>query len=342
MHPSDRILRLLLILGLCSVGCAHTPTSLPGPSTFVATESSPAIIDAYIANPPDILFVEMAPQPSDEQRIRIGENILIAVANALPDYPIQGTFKVEPDGSIDLGFYGKVKVGGNTVAEAKAIVREQVAKEVVDPLVEIQLPQLPPISGEYAIRPDGKIKLGFYGDVFVAGKTLDEIEADVRTFLKNEHEIADMKLAIDVSAYNSLTYYIITDGAGGGDQVTRIPFTGQETVLDAFSEIGGIPQFGSKANIWISRPIADDPNAAEILPIDWNAITKQGMTATNYQILPNDRIYVKADKLVVADTWISKIAAPIERITGLVTLFDITIESVSGNNQNNNNNNNNN
>ena len=47
-------------------------------------------------------------------------------------------------------------------------------------LVEV-LDALPgrPISGERLVRPDGKISLGFYGDVYVAGLTVPEVKEKV-------------------------------------------------------------------------------------------------------------------------------------------------------------------
>ncbi len=60
---------------------------------------------------------------------------------------------------------------------------------VVEPpdliLVEV-LEALPgrPISGERLVRPDGKISLGFYGDVYVAGLTLREIKEKIILHLR--------------------------------------------------------------------------------------------------------------------------------------------------------------
>src|SRR4051812_34146640 len=55
---------------------------------------------------------------------------------------------------------------------------------VVEPpdLIQIEvLEALPgrPIAGERLVRPDGKISLGFYGDLYVAGLTTDEIKEKV-------------------------------------------------------------------------------------------------------------------------------------------------------------------
>src|ERR1700712_2035788 len=55
---------------------------------------------------------------------------------------------------------------------------------VVEPpdllLVEV-LEALPgrPITGERLVRPDGKITLGFYGEIYVAGLTTDEIKEKI-------------------------------------------------------------------------------------------------------------------------------------------------------------------
>jgi Polysaccharide biosynthesis/export protein len=51
--------------------------------------------------------------------IRSGNVLLVDVFEALPDRPLSGNYPVYSDGKIDLGYYGKVCVGGLTVSEAK-------------------------------------------------------------------------------------------------------------------------------------------------------------------------------------------------------------------------------
>ena len=53
---------------------------------------------------------------------------------------------------------------------------------------------------------------------------------------------------MDVLAYNSKVYYVITDGGGAGEQVYRIPSNGNETVLDAIAAIEGIVAVGRAGN----------------------------------------------------------------------------------------------
>ncbi|MER3415696.1 MAG: ABC transporter substrate-binding protein [Gemmataceae bacterium] len=182
------------------------------------------------------------------------------------------------------------------------------------------------VSGEHLVRPDGTIHLGMYGSVYVAGLTLDEVKKAVERQLSKY--VKDPQVVVDVLAYNSKVYYVITDGAGYGEQVFRLPATGNETVLDAISQVGGLPAVASKKRIWIARPSPSDLGCDQILPVDWEAITQGGSTATNYQILPGDRIYVHSDHMIRFDTWVAKMVTPFERMFGFTLLGHGTIQNL--------------
>jgi len=82
--------------------------------------------------------------------------------------------------------------------------------------------------------------------------------------------------------------YIITDGGGFGEQVVRLPCTGNDTVLDAIAQVQGLSQVSSK-RIGVARPIPADMGTAQILAVEWEDITALGQTSTNHQLLPGDR-----------------------------------------------------
>src|SRR5260221_6812923 len=134
-----------------------------------------------------------------------------------------------------------------------------------------------PIEGTHLIRPDGTISLGVYGSVQVAGLTLDQVRENITGFLA--YWFGDKPEAflviVDVAAYNSKSYYVITDGAGYGEQVYPFPVVGSETVLDAMSHIQRLPAVASRRHIWVARrgPIAaPSGHPASIMPCDWNTI----------------------------------------------------------------------
>jgi len=193
-----------------------------------------------------------------------------------------------------------------------------------------------PVRGQHLVRPDGTINLGIYGSIYVTGMTLDQIKAaiapaiasrlDKEALAKNPVKPEDV--SVDVLAYNSKVYYVITDGGGYGEQVYRVPVTGNERVLDAIAQINGLPAVSSKKHIWVARRVPGHGAHDQVLPVDWCGITQRGEAATNYQIFPGDRVYVKAQHLILIDSTIAKILSPIERLLGVTLLGSETVNSI--------------
>jgi polysaccharide export outer membrane protein len=192
-----------------------------------------------------------------------------------------------------------------------------------------------PITGPHLVRPDGTVGLGTYGSVFVAGLTIDQAKDALAALILSRQEKLTIQqiregLKVDVAAYNSKFYYIIADGGGYGETVVRIPCTGNELVLDALSQIQGLPAVASKKLIWVARAMPDEHGHSHpyILPVDWCGITQRGSAATNYQIYPGDRIYVNSDPLIRTDSRLAKVLAPIERLLGVTLLTSSVINSI--------------
>ena len=138
------------------------------------------------------------------------------------------------------------------------------------------------IAGEHIVGPDGTITLGQYGSVPVVGMTLDEIRLTIADHLSEY--FANPQVSVSVFAYNSKAYYIVTQGGGLGDGLVRLPYTGNETVLDALSQINGL-SYVSSSDMWLARPNRQCGTSLQ-LPIDWQAITQRADVGTNYQLLP--------------------------------------------------------
>jgi polysaccharide export outer membrane protein len=261
----------------------------------------------------------------------------------LPDEPISGTYQVESEGVVKLGpNYGSVFVADMTLDEAGKAIEAHLKKLIRDPAtVTVSLGQsraLQQIRGPHLVRADGTVGLGLYGSVRVAGMTLQEARASIEAHLSQY--LLKPEVSVDIAGFNSKVYYVVTDGGGTGEQVARLPATGNETVLDAVAQIGGLSGVSSKKHIWVSRPSPSGSCTPQQLPVDWCAITKGGMAATNYQILPGDRVYIMADPLVTVDTVLGRMIAPVERIFGFVLLGTSTIQEVRGNGGGNGNGNN--
>lgn len=180
-----------------------------------------------------------------------------------------------------------------------------------------------PIAGPHLVKADGKINMGLYGQVRVAGLTVEEAKKAIEDHLSKD--IVGAQVNVDVYSYNSKKIYVIADGAGFGEQVFHLDFTGNETVLDVVAKVGGIPQQSSKRRIWVARPNPKDEKDSIILPVDWIGIVKCGQSATNYQLFPNDRLYIQSDPIQAWDGWIAKITSPIERLFGTNVLGGLMV-----------------
>src|SRR5439155_187221 len=205
----------------------------------------------------------------------------------------------------NLGPYygGTVAVTGLTRPQVKAVLEKHLATVVVlkDPRVSVSLAQsraAQRISGPHLVRPDGTISLGTYGSVRVSGLTLADVRRAVEAQLA-EH-LLDPQVFVDVQNYNSKLYYVILDGGGSGQTVVRLPVTGNDTVLDAISQVSGLTAVSSKDRIWVSRP-APAGAGHQVLPVDWRALTECADTSTNYQLMPGDRVFVASYPLVRVD-----------------------------------------
>jgi protein involved in polysaccharide export with SLBB domain len=145
------------------------------------------------------------------------------------------------------------------------------------------------ISGQHLVGPDGRVNLGEFGSVYVSGKTLDEARAAIEKAVSQDGPPVDV--AVDVFAYTSKAYYVVTQREGAGDSVLRIPITGNETALDAIAQIGGLKEPES-AKVWIARPPLHGVGSPKILPIEWDNIAHDGSAINNYQLLPGDRVII--------------------------------------------------
>jgi polysaccharide export outer membrane protein len=314
-----------------STGGAPGPVVIAGPPHGPHTGEVPPLprekqmttLPPYIVEPPDILLisaVRLIPRPP--YRIEPLDVLTLQVTETLPNQPIVGLYPVQPDGTIALGFtYGVVRIAGLTLEEAQRAIREHLERRLKSPQVALGLAQfrgLQQIAGEHLVRQDGTISLGTYGCVYVAGLNLEQVRFVIEQYLSQF--LLDPQISVDVFAYNSKAYYVIADGAGYGQAVFKFPITGNETVLDAINNIGGLPAVSSKRRIWVARPAPATHECLQILPVDWLAIVQGGATRTNYQLFPGDRVYIKSDPFILLDNVIAKVVAPIERILGVTLL----------------------
>ncbi|WP_283431215.1 polysaccharide biosynthesis/export family protein [Neorhodopirellula lusitana] len=309
----------------------HVAQLCDGREAWVPRELDKATVPIYRVEPPDILTIDVMLQvPHSTYGLNVGDAVSLSVVGTFPDEPIAGQYVIQVGGVIDLGFgYGQVEVGGQTILHARTLINAHLIKQLRSPRVSLSLLNasgMQPISGEHLVGPDGTITLGQYGSLPVAGMTLDEVRHSIADHLSPF--FARPKVSVNVYAFNSKAYYIITQGGGQGDSLVRLPYTGNETVMDALSQINGL-SYVSSSRLWIARPDRET-KTSQILPIDWEGISQRAEVQTNYQLMPGDRLYIAHNRLVALDGAIAKMVAPIERIFGFTLLGTSTASRLSG------------
>jgi len=308
------------------------PVMAPDPVAHVPNELERVAVPNYRVEPPDILLIDAVKVvPKEPYDLEPLDLLQIEVDGALPERPITGTYTVGASGSVDLGPpYGLIRVVGQTVPEAKASIEKQLETLLQAPIVTVSLAEpaaKQAIIGENLVGPDGYVNLGTYGQVYVAGMTLDEIEIAIEDHLSQTLEEPD--IAVDLLAYNSKFYYLIVEGTVQGDGVTRSPITGNETVLDALADGGGLASTSDRRRVWVARPTPGDCGHDQILPVDYYAIVRLGDPSTNYQLLPGDRIYVSEDPISALEGVVGRLTQPIERLFGFTLLGAQTIQTLN-------------
>ncbi len=324
------VLLLLALVGCQTLDFYDPAADAPVPEPLVPPrEKNMVSLPAYRVEPPDLLRIEVLKLvPKPPYRAGIYDVLQIQVIGTLLDQPIDGYYLVEAEGVVNLGAaYGKVRVAGMTIDQVTQVISEHLSQILRTPEVSVQLARatgMQPIAGIYLVAPDGTVNLRQYGTVHVAGRTVAEIHELLARHLTQFLDSPDV--AVDVASYNSKVYYLITEGAGLGDAVRRLPITGNDTVLDAVSQVGGLSQVSSK-KIWVARPAPGGVGCEQILPVDWNAVVQGGSTATNFQLMPGDRLFIAEDSVIALSNWIGNVTGPLQRLAGVTSL---TLSTVRG------------
>jgi len=320
--------------GLAAAGCATGEVVRVPPAHDLPRELDKVSLPTYRIEPPDVLLIEAVKAvPKPPYKVESLDVLLVHLGNPLKDEPLSGLFTVDPDGTINLGpaYKGTVRVVGLTIPEAKEAVEVHLKKTLNDPQVTVSLAQsraAQRVTGPHLVRPDGTISLGTYGSVRVVGLTLAQTRAAVEAQLSRY--LLNPEVLVEVQGFNSKVYYVIMDGGGSGQQVVRMPVTGNETVLDAIANVNGLSPVSSTHHIWVARPAPTDCAPYQILPVDWYSVSTRGDPTTNYQLMPGDRVYVDAQGAVVVDTYLARFLAPIERLFGVTLLGASAVNEVQG------------
>jgi polysaccharide biosynthesis/export protein len=171
---------------------------------------------------------------------------------------------------------------------------------IIEPPDELEIsaqPSVPELGqATFIVQADGNVDLGFAGDAYLSGLTLEEAEERIAIQLNDAARVQNpnpgkpYRVSVKLATSQSKYYYVLGTVATQG----KFKANANDTVMDAILQAGlksnSLPE---KAYLVRPHPLG---GADQVYKIDWFGIRDRGDTLTNYQVFPGDRVVVPGTK----------------------------------------------
>jgi polysaccharide export outer membrane protein len=139
------------------------------------------------------------------------------------------------------------------------------------------------MSGDVAVRPDGKISLPLVNDVQAAGLTPEQLRVQLTE--ATGKFVEDPNVTVVVKAINSRKVFV----TGQVGKPGPYPLMGSMTVLQVLSLAGGILEYADAENISVLR---SDGGKQQSYRFNYKEVSKRKNLQQNIELRPGDTIVV--------------------------------------------------
>ncbi len=160
------------------------------------------------------------------------------------------------------------------------------------------------------IRPDGKITLPLLGSVFVAGRTAEQVSAELSVMAREYYE--DAEVSLRVIGFNSKKIYVFGEVGGPGPY----SYNGANTVLRTLAQAQPT-RLADPKTIHVLRP-SPDGEMRRKMTIDLNKMVKEGDTTLDAVLEEGDIIYVPPNPLAAVGLALQQVLLPITPAAAVV------------------------
>ena len=136
------------------------------------------------------------------------------------------------------------------------------------------------VSGQFLVRPDGRISVPLIGDVTASGCTPEQLEKDISERLSKF--IKDPQVNVGILAVGSKKYFIL----GEVNRPGAYPLVVPTNVLEALVNAGGFRDFANTTKILILR-------GPKVITFNYKQVTRGKKPEQNIFLEPGDKIIVK-------------------------------------------------
>jgi polysaccharide export outer membrane protein len=174
-----------------------------------------------------------------------------------------------------------------------------------DQLVISILPD-PVIEREVVVRPDGMISVDLVGDVPAAGRTTEEIAADIESRIGRFKRDARVTVALGAALSSEVTVL------GEVGRPSTFPLARQTRVVEAIGTVNGTTVFANKDSIRLIRTSEGKP---AVYRVDLAAI-QRGDMRTNYVLQGGDLLYVPPGAMASIGYAMQALLFPFQQLLG--------------------------
>lgn len=135
------------------------------------------------------------------------------------------------------------------------------------------------LSGQFVIRPDGKITLRLFGDLKVEGLTLDQVKDEVTKAYAEK--LNRPEVSVSLMRVGSKKYFLVGEVMKTGMFPLVVPIT----ILEALNAAGGVREFASKKKIIILR-------GSQRIKFNYDEVMKGKKLEQNIFIENGDQVFV--------------------------------------------------
>ena len=302
------ICAFILLITVCSTGCSTLsslglPFGTPRNRLLKSAKEISEIPGHGILAPK-----ELAITPMPGYVVEIGDTLAIETVSFDASIRLPGDQIVKPDGTISLGEFGNVLVTGKSIESIESELQSIIDREITateeagfqrdrsDKEREKQdlgeVAELEFESGESDESDNGSDDTSDIGVIDFDENRSQQAELDEQRERREFERRLKLKLSqnqvsVRLTNWDSKKIYVLGEVNTPGS----FNFIGNETVLDAILEAGGLSAKANHHAIIVSRP-SNCGDCRTVMKVCYDHIVQLGDASTNYQLHPGDRVFV--------------------------------------------------
>jgi polysaccharide biosynthesis/export protein len=185
--------------------------------------------------------------------------------------------------SEDVDVVGLPKFSGDAV---KSAMKTDAISYVLGPddIIHVDVEQHPEWSGDFSVKPNGRIVVPDLGDIDVEDSSTAKVEEILTEYMSNY--IKAPKVKVNIVKYASQSIYVL----GEVEKPGRYSTEGKDLTIRDAVILAGLPtRYGAISNVFIISPSRRNPRKQVV---NLYRILNRGELFRNVKLMPGDIVYV--------------------------------------------------